>query len=78
MQEEEIKSNNQCCEGCNETYEEKSYLKDMSMYNARVNISLRTHMFKCKMNYSSDPMNNSSVPMNDLSDPMYDSSDPLY
>ena len=27
----------------------------MSMYNARVNFSLRTHMFKCKMNFMNDP-----------------------
>ena len=38
-----------------ESYEEKAYLKDMSMYNARVNFSLRTRMFKCKLNFMNDP-----------------------
>ena len=39
----------------NERYEEKAYIQEMSMYNARINFSLRARTFPCKMN----TMNNS-------------------
>ena len=39
----------------NEVYEEKSYLTEMSMWNARLHFSLRTRMFPCKMNYMNSP-----------------------
>ena len=37
----------------NEIYEEKPYLTEMNMWNARLHFSLRTRMFPCKMNYMS-------------------------
>ena len=39
----------------NKVYEEKSYLTEMSMWNARLNFSLRTQMFPCKMNNMNSP-----------------------
>ena len=39
-----------------EIYEEKSYITDMKMHDARVNFSLRSRMFNCKMNYLNNPM----------------------
>ena len=39
----------------NEVYEEKPYLTEMSMWNARLHFSLRTRMFPCKMNYMNNP-----------------------
>jgi hypothetical protein len=38
-----------------EVYEEKQYLNEMNMWNARMNFSLRTRMFPCKMNYMNNP-----------------------
>ena len=39
-----------------EIYEEKSYISDMKMHDARVNFSLRSRMFNCKMNYLNNPV----------------------
>ena len=39
-----------------EIYEEKSYITDMKMHDARVNFSLRSRMFNCKMNYLNNPV----------------------
>ena len=38
-----------------EKCELKKYLRDMSMYDARMNFRLRTKMFPCKMNFRSEP-----------------------
>ena len=38
-----------------ETYGEKPYLTEMNMHDARLNFSLRSRMFKCKMNFLNDP-----------------------
>ena len=38
-----------------EAYEEKTYLKEMPMYNARINFSLRARTFPCKMNTMNNP-----------------------
>ena len=38
-----------------ESYEEKPYLTAMSMHDARMNFSLRSRMFNCKMNYLNNP-----------------------
>ena len=39
-----------------EIYEEKSYISDMKMHDARVNFSLHSRMFNCKMNYLNNPV----------------------
>ena len=38
-----------------EKYEEKPYLTAMSMHDAQVNFSMRSRMYRCKMNYMNDP-----------------------
>ena len=38
-----------------ESYGEKSYLTEMNLPDARMNFSLRSRMFKCKMNYLNTP-----------------------
>ena len=38
-----------------ENYEEKAYIKEMSMYNARINFSMRARTFPCKMNTMNNP-----------------------
>ena len=38
-----------------EAYEENTYLKEMPMYNARINFSLRARTFPCKMNTMNNP-----------------------
>ena len=44
-----------------EEYGQKSYLKTMSMSEARTLFRIRTRMIRCKMNQSSDPYNKSSL-----------------
>jgi rubrerythrin len=39
-----------------EIYEEKSYFTDMKMNDARVNFSLRSRMFNCKIIYLNNPV----------------------
>ena len=39
-----------------EIFEEKSYITDMKVHDARVNFSLRSRMFNCKMNYLNNPV----------------------
>ena len=39
----------------NENYGEKSYISEMKMHDARLHFSLRSRMFKCKMNFLNDP-----------------------
>ena len=40
-----------------EKYEMKSYVKDMSMQDARMMMRIRSRMIKCKMNFSSERVN---------------------
>ena len=37
-------------------YEMKSYVKDMSMKDARMMMRIRSRMVKCKMNFSSESL----------------------
>ena len=39
-----------------ESYGEKSYISDMKMQDARVNFSLRSRMYECKMNFLNNPV----------------------
>ena len=39
-----------------ESYGEKSYLSDMKMQDARINFSLRSRMYDCKMNFLNNPV----------------------
>ena len=39
----------------NETYGEKSYITEMNMHNAQINLQLRSRMVLCKMNYLNHP-----------------------
>ena len=39
----------------NENYGEKSYISEKKMHDARLHFSLRSRMFKCKMNFLNDP-----------------------
>ena len=39
----------------NETFEEKKYLTEMTMYDCRIHFMLRSRMFSCKMNFLNDP-----------------------
>jgi hypothetical protein len=39
-----------------ESYGEKPYISDMNMQDARVNFSLRSRMYDCKMNYLNNPV----------------------
>ena len=39
-----------------ESYGEKSYISDMKMQDARVNFSLRSRMYDCKMNFLNKPV----------------------
>ena len=39
----------------NQIYEENNYLTEMSMHDARMHFSLRSRMFKCKMNFLNTP-----------------------
>ena len=38
-----------------ESFEEKKYLTEMTMYDCRIHFLLRSRMFKCKMNFLNDP-----------------------
>ena len=38
-----------------EDYGGKSYISEMNMHDARVHFTLRSRMYKCKMNYLNDP-----------------------
>ena len=44
-----------------EEYGTKSYIEEMKVKDARENFRLRTKMFKCKMNQSSDPTNRATL-----------------
>lgn len=44
-----------------EDFCQKSYLKDMNLYDARVMFRIRAKMIKCKMNFSSDRRNVASL-----------------
>ena len=50
-----IKKSSKLEELRNEEYGEKDYLRKMSMHDARINFSLRSRMFKCKMNFLNTP-----------------------
>ena len=39
----------------NQIYEENNYQTEMSMHEARIHFSLRSRMFKCKMNFLNTP-----------------------
>ena len=39
-----------------EKYGEKPYVTEMKMHDARVQFSIRSRMFRCKMNYLNDPV----------------------
>ena len=39
----------------NEDYGGKSYIAEMNMHDSRVHFTLRSRMYKCKMNYLNDP-----------------------
>ena len=39
----------------NQIYEENNYQTEMSMHDARMHFSLRSRMFKCKMNFLNTP-----------------------
>ena len=40
-----------------ENYEEKPYLSQMNIHDARINFSIRSRMFNCKMNFLNHPKN---------------------
>ena len=42
-------------EKCNESFEQREYLKNVKVSEARAMFRTRTKMMECKMNYPSDP-----------------------